>query len=94
MNVEINEKELVKNMLKQSKKIIKEELKIQIVEYDIWNNDEVEKVINDFYKDLVKDILQNNLEEIKQQVKEMIIATAQDVAFEQFENILEEKNKV
>jgi len=94
MDVKINEKELTKIILKQSKKIIEKELKTQIIEYDIWGNEEIEKVINDCYKDLVKDILKNNLEEIKQQVKEMIIATAQDVAFEQFENILEEKNKI
>ena len=77
MNVEINKKEL----------------KNQIIEYDIWENEDIEKIINTFYKDLVKDILQDNLNEIKQEIKEMIIATAQDVAFEQFENILEEKNK-
>ena len=91
MNVEINEKELIKKMLEQSKKIIEEELKEQIIEYDIWKNEEIEKVINDFYKNLVKDILYDNLDEIKQKVKKMIIETAQDVAFEQFENILEEK---
>ena len=91
MNVEINKKELVKSILKQSKKIIKKELKNQIIEYDIWENEDIEKIINTFYKDLVKDILQDNLNEIKQEIKEMIIATAQDVAFEQFENILEEK---
>ncbi len=88
IEIKIDEKTLVKEILNTSKEIIKKEIKSGINDFNLWDDEELEKVIIEFYKKLIKEVLEENKDELKNEIKELIMETAKDVAFEALEGFL------
>ena len=88
IEIKIDEKILVKEILNASKEILEREVKNEINDFNLWDNEELEKVIIEFYKKLIKEVLKENKDELKNEIKELIMETAKDVAFEALEGFL------
>jgi len=82
INVELN--------LEEFKDILKELIIKDIKNYNIWDNEELTKFIENYFKDLVKEILLEKKDEIKKEVEEAIKENAVDIAldslYENFRN--------
>ena len=88
IEIKIDEKAFVKEILNTSKELLEKEIKTEINEFNIWDNNELDRLITDFYKKLIKEVLEENRDILKKEVKELILETVRDVAFEALEGFL------
>jgi len=82
LKIKINEKDFVNEMLNYAKETLKEEVKNEIDNYNIWDNENISKTIENFFTDLVIEVLNENKEKIKQDVKETINNYIVDLSLE------------
>ena len=82
LEIKIDTKKFVNAMLVEAQDILKDEIKNQINDYDIWDNEEINKQVDRFFQDLIKEILEENKEKIKKDVETAIMELAKEIALD------------